>query len=52
LIPLAELDQRLLHPTLRTSIADLAARVNGRDGVRLWGPPLEIPQGRGHSQPA
>ncbi len=52
LIPLAELDQRLLHPTLRTTVADLAARVDGRDGVRLWGPPLEIPHGHGHAQPA
>ncbi len=41
LIPLAELDGSLVHPTLNTTIGDLAARVEGQQGVRLWGPPLK-----------
>ena len=42
LIPLAELDGSLVHPALKTTIQDLAVRVGGRPGVRLWRPPLEL----------
>ena len=38
LVPLAELTERLVHPTLRITIADLARAVEGREGVRVWKP--------------
>lgn len=40
LAPLAELAPALRHPTLHLTIAELARRVEGREGVKLWGPPL------------
>lgn len=43
LVPLAELAPQLvyptLHPALRLTIAELARRVDGKDGVKRWGPP-------------
>jgi 2-amino-4-hydroxy-6-hydroxymethyldihydropteridine diphosphokinase len=43
LVPLAELAPQLvypaLHPALRLTIAELARRVEGKDGVKRWGPP-------------
>ena len=40
LVPLAELAPNLNHPALNCSIAALAQRVNGKEGVTIWGPPL------------
>ncbi|HLF04663.1 MAG TPA: 2-amino-4-hydroxy-6-hydroxymethyldihydropteridine diphosphokinase [Dehalococcoidia bacterium] len=42
LVPLAELAPELVHPTLRLTIAELARRVDGKEGVKLWSaaPPL------------
>ena len=45
LIPLAELDQRLVHPTFHATVGELVERVNGREGVVVWGPPPPIIQG-------
>jgi len=39
LIPLAELDPSLVHPGCDSTVADLARCVDGKQGVRLWGPP-------------
>ena len=40
LIPLAELAGELTHPTLYRTISEIAGKIEGREGVRLWGPPL------------
>lgn len=37
LVPLAEIAPEVVHPVLGKSVADLAAEVPGREGVRLWG---------------
>jgi 2-amino-4-hydroxy-6-hydroxymethyldihydropteridine diphosphokinase len=42
LIPLAELAPELKHPTLKVTIAQLAALANGKEGVKLWGPPPSL----------
>lgn len=42
LVPLAELAPELIHPTLKRSIAELTRQVDGKEGVKLWGPPLEV----------
>lgn len=42
LVPLAELAPELLHPTLSVPLGRLAEGVEGREGVRFWGPPIEI----------
>ncbi len=42
LVPLAELAADLVHPGLRLTIEALARRVEGQDGVKLWGPALEV----------
>lgn len=39
LIPLAELNHRLVHPGCDSTVGDLARRVDGKQGVRVWGPP-------------
>jgi 7,8-dihydro-6-hydroxymethylpterin-pyrophosphokinase len=38
LVPLAEVAPHLVHPILRVTIEELAARVNGLSGVRKVGP--------------
>ena len=43
LTPLAELAPRLVHPALGITIAQMAAEAGGREGVKLWGPPLSVP---------
>ena len=40
LVPLAELAPELSHPTLTLTVAQLADGVAGKEGVKLWGPPL------------
>lgn len=42
LAPLKELAADLVHPKLRLTIEALARRVERQDGVKLWGPALEI----------
>ena len=39
-IPLAELAGDVTHPTLHRTISEIAEEVEGREGVRIWGPPL------------
>ena len=39
LVPLAELAAGLVHPTLKLTVAELARRAEGWEGVKLWGPP-------------
>lgn len=43
IIPLAEVAKNLIHPILKESAIDLAARVGGKETVRLWGPPISLP---------
>ncbi len=40
LVPLADLAPELSHPTLTLTVAQLAHDVPGKEGVKLWGPPL------------
>ena len=40
LVPLAELNGKLLHPTLRVTVDELALSVDDREGVKVWKPPL------------
>jgi 2-amino-4-hydroxy-6-hydroxymethyldihydropteridine diphosphokinase len=42
LVPLAELVPGLLHPTLKQTIGELVGQVEGKEGVRVWGPPLDL----------
>ena len=51
LIPLAELAQGAVHPILRVTIAELASRAEGREGVRLWGSPPGFPRDDGPARP-
>lgn len=47
LVPLADIASDAAsdaaHPTLGATVAELLARVSGREGVRLWGPPPSLP---------
>ncbi len=45
LVPLAELTPGLVHPTIGLTMAKLAGLVEDNDGVKLWGPPLELTSG-------
>ena len=45
LIPLAELDRQLSHPTFHATVGEMVDRVDGREGVVVWGPPLTVVQG-------
>lgn len=38
LIPLAEIVGDVMHPVLQCAIKELARQVEGKEGVRLWGP--------------
>ena len=40
LIPLAELNENMMHPTLQVTIADLCSRVGDQEGVKILKPPL------------
>ena len=40
LVPLAELTEGLMHPTIHRTIGDLAHTVEDREGVRFWKAPL------------
>lgn len=42
LVPLAELAGDAVHPLLHVSIARLTQKVEGKEGVILWGPPLRL----------
>jgi 2-amino-4-hydroxy-6-hydroxymethyldihydropteridine diphosphokinase len=43
LVPLAELAPELLHPALMVHVGILAEGIEGKEGVRLWGPPVGVP---------
>ena len=43
LVPLAELAPNLTHPVLGDTVEEMAGKADGKDGVRLWGPPLGFP---------
>ena len=45
LVPLAELASGLVHPVLGVSVQNLVDKVDGKEGVRPWGPPLDLPDG-------
>ncbi len=42
LTPLADLAAELVHPRLRLTNAELAHRVEGLEGVKLWAPALDV----------
>ena len=42
LIPLAEVSPNLIHPVLQQTMSDLASRVGGREGVRLWSEAISL----------
>ncbi len=44
LVPLAELAEGLMHPTLHRTIGDLARAVEDREGVRFWKAPMQSSQ--------
>ena len=44
LIPLAELDRRLVHPMFHVTIGELTDRVDGREQVGVWSPPPPVIQ--------
>ena len=41
LVPLAEIAPRVMHPVCKLTILELLERVEGKDGVRLYSPPLD-----------
>ena len=42
LIPLVEIAPELVHPQLGLTVSELLERVDGSEGVRLWGPPVAM----------
>ena len=42
LVPLAELAGDAIHPSTGKTISELLQQVEGREGVKLWGPPLRL----------
>lgn len=42
LVPLAELAGDAIHPSTGKTISQLLQQVEGREGVKLWGPPLRL----------
>ena len=42
LVPLAELVPELTHPVLGLTLLEIKAKVDGKSGVKLWGPPLNL----------
>lgn len=43
LAPLAELAPELTHPVLGLTVLEMMTEVDGKSGVKLWGPPLNLP---------
>ncbi len=43
LVPLAELAPELTHPVLELTVREMMPEVDGKSGVKLWGPPLNLP---------
>ena len=42
LVPLAELAGDAIHPSTGKTMSELLQQVEGREGVKLWGPPLRL----------
>ncbi len=40
LVPLSEIAPEITHPTLHISLTHLTEQVEGKEEVKLWGPPL------------
>jgi 2-amino-4-hydroxy-6-hydroxymethyldihydropteridine diphosphokinase len=47
IIPLADVAKDVIHPILKEPAIDLAARVEGKETVRLWSPPISLPPNTG-----
>ncbi len=47
LVPMAELASDLTHPVLGLAVGKITAAVDGKSGVKLWGPPLNLPYSDG-----
>ncbi len=43
LAPLAELAPELTHPMLGLTVREMMPEVDSKSGVKLWGPPLNLP---------
>ena len=43
LVPLAELAPELAHPVLGLTVREMLYEVDGKSGVKPWGPPLDLP---------
>ena len=44
LAPLAELAPELTHPVVGLTAQELTDKVDGKGGVKLWGPPMHLPR--------
>ena len=44
LAPLAELAPELTHPVLGLTTQELTDKVDGKGGVKFWGPPMHLPR--------